>query len=188
MLHCRHPEKKFPDDRVYRIGGDEFVVLSQKLSKRRVELAVGKVRRDLVRDNYEISVGIETGACGKDVEKIVAAAELAMRNDKAAYNTRDTNRHIYTPDYFSELLKEADACFSAAVRLYVERFVKSEYYDRFDNILDYDKLDNKLSENKSVQFTYQKTDGIRMNVRILEVDRRQNAKSETIWIFSEENH
>ena len=74
------------------------------------------------------------------------------------------------------------------MRLYVERFVKSEYYDRFDDILDYDKLDNKLSENESVQFTYQKTDGIRMNVRILEVDRRQNAKPETIWIFSEENH
>ena len=222
-------KKYFPDDRVYRIGGDEFVVLSNKLSKSKVELTVEKVRRDLLRDNYEISVGIETGACGENVEKIVAAAELAMRNDKAAYYTRkgdrrkkrqmneeleqmlvekhdnerflniiadqfpgvyfvdlarDTTRHIYNPDFFSDFLAETDASFSAAMRLYVDKYVKGEYHDRFDEILDYDKLDEKLSKNGAVQFTYQKTNGIYINVRILESDRRQNAKPETIWIFS----
>ena len=226
-------KKYFPDDRVYRIGGDEFVVLSKKLSKRKVELAVDKVRRDLLRDNYEISVGIETGACGENVEKIVAAAELAMRNDKAAYYTRngdrrkkrqmneeleqmlvekrdserflkiianqfsgvyfvdlmrDTPRHIYNRDLFSELLKETDNCFSAAMRLYVERFVKREYHERFDDVLDYGKLDIKLSETEAMQFTYQKTDGICMNVRILKADRQQDAKPETVWIFEEETH
>ena len=222
-------KKYFPDDRVYRIGGDEFVVLSNKLSKSEVELAVEKVRRDLLRDNYEISVGIETGACGENVEKIVAAAELAMRNDKAAYYThkgdrrkkrqmneeleqmlvekhdnerflniiadqfpgvyfvdlaRDTTRHIYNPDFFSDFLAETDASFSAAMRLYVDKYVKGEYHDCFDEILDYDKLDEKLSESGAVQFTYQKINGIYINVRILESDRRQNAKPETIWIFS----
>ena len=225
-------KKYFPDDKVYRIGGDEFVVLSQKLSKREVELAVGKVRRDLLRDNYEISVGIETGACGENIEKIVAAAELAMRNDKAAYYTRngdrrkkrqmneeleqmlvekhdseyflniiadqfpgvyfvdlarDTSRYICTPDFFTEFLAETDACFSAAIRLYVENFVKSEYHERFNDILDYDKLDKELNVTDAVQFTYQKTNGIWINVRILKVDKRQDAKPETIWIFAEEN-
>ena len=224
--------KYFPDERVYRIGGDEFVVISTKLSKQMAELTVNKVRRDLVKNNYEISVGIETGACGGHVEKTVAAAELAMRNDKANYYMRngdrrrkrqmneeleqmlvekrdserflniiahqfpgvyfvnlesDTTRHIYTPDFFSEFLEETDACFSAAMRLYVERFVKCEYYDRFDDILDYDKLDKKLSETEIVRFTYQKTNGIWKNVRILKVDQRQKAKSETIWIFEEKS-
>ena len=223
--------KYFPDESVYRIGGDEFVVTSIKLSKRIVELTIDKVRRDLLKYNYEISVGIETGACGENVEKTVAAAELEMRNDKVAYYMRngdrrrkrqmneeleqmlvkktdnecflhiianqfegvyfvdpvcDTIRHIYIPDYFSELLEETNACFSAAMRLYVERFVKPEYHDRFDNILDYEKLDKKLSETEAVQFTYKKTNGICMNVRILKADRRQDAKSETIWIFTEE--
>ena len=225
--------KYFPDENVYRIGGDEFVVTSTKLSKREVELSVEKVRRDLLRDNYEISVGIETGACGRNVEKIVAAAELEMRNDKAAYYTRkgdrrrkrqmneeleqmlvekndserflniiahqfagvyfvdlarDTNRHIYTPDFFSKFLEETDGCFSEAVWLYVERFVRPEYHDRFDDILDYDRLNEKLSKTEAVQFTYQKTDGIWVNVRILEVDKQQRAKPETIWIFAEETY
>ena len=223
--------KYFPDERVYRIGGDEFVVTSIKLSKHAVELTVDKVRRELRKDNYEISVGIGTGACGANVEKIVAAAELEMRNDKAAYYmrngdrrrkrqmneeleqmliekrdreqflniiahqfsgvyfvdlVRDTARHIYTPGFFSKLLEETDACFSAAIRLYTERFVECEYHKHFEDVLDYDKLDKKLKETKAVQFTYQKTNGIRINVRIFEVDRRQNAKPETIWIFAEE--
>ena len=225
-------KKYFPDDRVYRIGGDEFVVLSTKLSKREVELAVDKVRQALSRDNYEISVGIETGACGEDVEKIVAAAELEMRNDKAAYYTSkgdrrrkrqmneeleqmlvekhdsehflnvishlfsgvyfvdlasDTTRHIYTPDFFSKLLEETDSCFSAAMRLYVERFVTLEYYNYFDEILDYDKLKQKLNESEAIQFSYQKTDNSWVNIRILKIDSQQNAKLETIWIFTEEN-
>ena len=224
-------KKYFPDERVYRIGGDEFVAMSKKLSKHAVELAVAKVRRELLRDNYEISVGIETGACGENVEKIVAAAELAMRNDKANYymhngdrrrkrqmneeleqmlaqkqdNERflhiiapqflgvyfvdlacDTTRHIYTNDFFSALLKGSDACFSAAMRLYVERFVKSEYHELFNDILDYEKLEEKLDENDTVQFTYQKTDGISVNARILKVDGQQDTHPETIWIFTEE--
>ena len=225
--------KYFPDESVYRIGGDEFLVMSQKLSKREVALAVEKVRFDLLEDNYAISVGIETGACGENVEKIVEAAELAMRNDKATYYKNkgdrrrkrqmneeleqmlvekhdneqflniianqfpgvyfvdlasDTARHIYTPEFFSEFLEETDSCFSAAIRLYVERYVKYEYHDRFDDILDYDKLDKDLSESEAVQFTYQKTNGVFINVRILKVGSRQNAKPETIWIFSEEAH
>ena len=226
-------KKYFPDERVYRIGGDEFVVLSTKLSKQEVELTVEKVRRNLRRDNYEISVGIESGACGENVENVVEAAELAMRNDKEIYYKRngdrrrkrqmneeleqmlvekhdsenflniianqfpgvyfvdlalDSARYIYNPEFFSEFLKETGFSFSAAMRLYVERFVKSEYHDRFADVLDYDKLDIELSESEAVQFTYQKTAGSYINVRILKVDRQENAKPETIWIFAEETY
>ncbi|MCH5286625.1 MAG: GGDEF domain-containing protein [Christensenellaceae bacterium] len=223
--------KHFSDERVYRIGGDEFVVTSIKRSKNEIELAVENVRRDLSRQNYEISVGISTGSCGEDLEKIVAAAELEMRNDKAAYYmrngdrrrkrqmneeleqmlvqkqdserflniisrqfsgvyfvdlSRDTLRHIYMPEHFTNLLEESGGCFSVAMRLYVGRFVKPEYHGLFENVLNYDNLDKMLSKSETVQFAYQKIDGVCMNVRILEVDRRPNAKPETIWIFAEE--
>ena len=225
--------KHFSDERVYRIGGDEFVVTSIKRSKNEIELAVENVRRDLSRQNYEISVGISTGSCGEDLEKIVAAAELEMRNDKAAYYMRngdrrkkrdmnekleqmlvekryserfldiiadqfaavyfvdlesDTVRHTSVPGYFSELLEGADASFSAALRLYVERLVEPEYRGRFGDILDYDKLEKELRETKTVHFSYRKTNGTRMCVRILAVSRPQSAKPETLWIFEEDNH
>ena len=233
MLCCVADTLKayFPDDRVYRIGGDEFVVMSTRLSKRAVEHAIEKVRRDLRRDNYEISVGIECGACGADVEKIVAAAELAMRNDKAAYYMRngdrrkerrmneeleqilaekhygerfidviasqfssvffvdsatDTIHYIYISDFFSGLLEEANDCFSAAMRIYAERYVEGEYHERFAEILDYDKLRKKLQEEGSVQFTYQKTDGTRRRIRVFKGGRRESDKSETLWVFEKD--
>lgn len=225
-------KKFFPDESVYRIGGDEFVVLSIGLSKSEVEHAVDKVRRELRRDNYEISVGIETGACGGNAEKIVEAAEIAMRNDKENYyknngdrrrkrqmneelehmlvekndsehflkaiahqfagvylvdHVRDTHRHIYTSDRFSEILEETEERFSAAMRLYVERHIKPEYHERFDDLLDYDKLDQRFRENGTVQFTYQKTDGSWRNVHILGIEKQGDVTSESIWIFKEED-
>ena len=224
--------RHFPDESVYRIGGDEFVVTSIKQSKDDVAQTVELVRRELLKENYEISIGIGTGVCGENIERIVAAAETEMRSDKAAYYMRngdrrrkrqmneeleqmliekhdserflsiiahqfsavyfvnlvnDRLRHIYNPVYFSELFKEADDRFSRAMRLYVERFVKREYHDLFDDILDYDKLDQKLRQHETVQFSYQKTNGVHIQVRILEVNRHGDAKPETIWIFTEEN-
>ena len=82
----------FPNERVYRIGGDEFVVMSTDLSKSEVELIVQNVRRDLLKDNYAISVGVESGECGEDVERIVSTAETSMRADKASYYMRNGDR------------------------------------------------------------------------------------------------
>ena len=221
-------KKHFPDERVYRIGGDEFIVTSIIMSDRAMEFTVDKVRRDLARDGYAISVGIETGACA-NVEKVIAEAELKMRSDKAAYYmrngdrrrkrqmnaqleqmlveqhdsdnflkiiadrfscvffvdlVRDTLRHIYIPDFFLDLLAEANGRFSGAMCLYVERYVKPEYHAVFDGVLDYDRLDEKLIENESMEFIYEKMDGTRMNVRILEGDRQKRARPETIWIIT----
>ena len=52
----------------------------------------------------------------------------------------------------------------------------------------YDKHVEKIVESGIVQFTYQKTNGKWINIRILENEKRQNAKPETIWIFSEETN
>ena len=84
--------KYFPDESVYRIGGDEFVVMSITLSKSEIELAIDQVRHDLLNDRYEISIGIESGACEDGVEKIVADAEAKMRTDKANYYMHNGDR------------------------------------------------------------------------------------------------
>ena len=223
--------ERFPEENIYRIGGDEFVVTSTTLLKHSVDVIIDRVRSDLRAHNYEISVGIESGSCGAAVEKTVAAAELEMRNDKEAYYLRngdrrrkremnaqleqmlvdkrygdcflsaianqfssvffvnpanDTMRHIYISDPFANLLEESGAHFTAAVRLYVEQYVEPEYAHLFEDVLDYKKLDAKLHAQEAVEFSYRKKDGVRMNARILQVDKHQNAKQETIWIFAEE--
>lgn len=223
-------KKHYPNDNVYRIGGDEFVVLSTKLEKDEILALVKNVRRDLSAYHYEISIGAASGACKDGVNHIINSAELAMRGDKAEYYKShgdrrknravneeverimterhdsehfleviakefsgvyfvdlklDTVRHIYIPEHFSELLKETDDCFSAALKLYAERYVVPEDRSKFDNIVDFNVLGERLSEDNAVQFSYQRSsDGKNMNLRIVELDKRDSDKPETIWIFS----
>ena len=106
----------FPEETVYRIGGDEFVMLSTKLSKESVEHIMVEVRRELLQDNYEIAVGVKDGPCELGAYKIVGAAELAMREDKGRYyreNGRDRRRRVLN----EELEKTLEA------KKYAERFL-----------------------------------------------------------------
>lgn len=84
--------KFFPEERIYRIGGDEFVMLSTRLSRHSVEQMIPEMRRDLDKDYYEISVGVESGSRKAAVYQIVGAAELAMRADKELYYKRKGDR------------------------------------------------------------------------------------------------
>ena len=106
----------FPEESVYRIGGDEFVMLSTRLSRETVEHILLEVRRELLKDNYEISVGVEHGRRELSAYKIVGAAELAMRKDKERYyreNGRDRRRRVLN----EELEKTLEA------KKYAERFL-----------------------------------------------------------------
>ena len=77
--------RHFYGERVYRIGGDEFVMLSKLLSKESVERAMEKVRSELMEDNYAVSAGVESSSGDVSVYRTVGAAELAMRADKERY-------------------------------------------------------------------------------------------------------
>ena len=75
----------FPNDRLYRIGGDEFVILCCNRKHDEVLLAVEKLRMTLRGAEYEISVGVQQGTGRENVQNIVNRAEDAMRRDKEAY-------------------------------------------------------------------------------------------------------
>ena len=82
----------FPDERVYRIGGDEFVVLCRNLSTTSVENLITEARRELFKDHYEIAVGIAGGNETQFVRRIIGEAELKMREDKERYYKRHGDR------------------------------------------------------------------------------------------------
>lgn len=75
----------FPNDQIYRIGGDEFVILCCNRKHDEVLLAVEKLRMTLRGAEYEISVGVQQGTGRENVQNIVNRAEDAMRRDKEAY-------------------------------------------------------------------------------------------------------
>ena len=81
--------KFFVSSRIYRIGGDEFVILTPNQPPYSVWVAVDKMRAFLRAKEYEISVGIQNTNNLRKLEAAVNKAEQAMQQDKLAYYGRN---------------------------------------------------------------------------------------------------
>lgn len=81
----------FRQSRIYRIGGDEFVVLCRDQTKESVESGAKKVRAVLTDPSYEVSIGIEWRDKDFDLEEMINAAENAMQKDKQSYYRENGN-------------------------------------------------------------------------------------------------
>lgn len=77
--------KSLPQSEVYRIGGDEFVVLCLNEEKLDICNKMELVRNVLRKEGYEISIGIEWRNAHMDTSAIVHNAENAMLQDKELY-------------------------------------------------------------------------------------------------------
>ena len=79
----------FGDDRIYRVGGDEFVIIScnhtVSQSMRRME----RMRRDFLEGDWDISVGMAESDDGEDLSDLINQAEIRMRQDKKQYYVND---------------------------------------------------------------------------------------------------
>ena len=53
---------------------------------------------------------------------------------------KDTCRYIYVPFYFQEMLEKNHGSFWLSMKDYYHTFVRREYYERFEKILDYKYL------------------------------------------------
>ena len=81
--------KFFVSSRIYRIGGDEFVILTPNQPPYSVWVAVDKMRAFLRAKEYEISVGIQSTNDLHRLDDAMNQAEAAMRQDKQAYYARN---------------------------------------------------------------------------------------------------
>ena len=75
----------FGDDRLYRIGGDEFVIISSAHTEAQTRKQLNYMRERLHTQGCEISVGVESTS---DLPKIVEQAENEMRREKKEYYVR----------------------------------------------------------------------------------------------------
>ena len=68
----------------------------------------------------------------------------------------------------------------------MDKYVKGEYHEYFNRVLDYKYLKKQLEEEEKVAFAYQKVDGRWMYMRITKLESQNEEDYETIWIFSDE--
>lgn len=85
-------DKKFADDSLYRIGGDEFVILCCNKLEEDINAKLEEVREFLQQQHYEVSIGLSYQDNNYDLIKAVDEAEMKMRQDKEHYyrtNSKD---------------------------------------------------------------------------------------------------
>ena len=75
----------FGDDNIYRIGGDEFVIISFAHSMAQSAQQMGYMRQELLDHGCELSVGMAESDDGEDIPDLVNQAENEMRKDKKRY-------------------------------------------------------------------------------------------------------
>lgn len=75
----------FSPENVYRIGGDEFVVFCRDQKEQEVYRKSELARKDLKKQGYEISIGIEWRDSSIDIKTMVNMAEESMKLDKQRY-------------------------------------------------------------------------------------------------------
>ena len=93
MLCClaNAARKFFATSRIYRIGGDEFVILTPNEPPYSVWSTIDRMRAFLKEKEYEISVGIQQTTDLRRIDETVTKAEAAMRQEKQAYYDRNGN-------------------------------------------------------------------------------------------------
>lgn len=78
----------FGDDRLYRIGGDEFVIISSAHTQAQTRKQLNYMRERLHTQGCEISVGVASSESTSDLPKIIEQAENEMRREKKEYYVR----------------------------------------------------------------------------------------------------
>ncbi len=80
----------FADDEVFRISGDEFVVIIQNQTEKAVSESLSRMKQIIMNNDRIASIGYTTGE-GRDILTVVREAEKKMYEDKEVYY-RDTGR------------------------------------------------------------------------------------------------
>jgi len=78
----------FGDDRLYRIGGDEFVIISSAHTEAQTRKQLNYMRERLHTQGCEISVGVASSESTSDLPKNIEQAENEMRREKKEYYVR----------------------------------------------------------------------------------------------------
>lgn len=80
---------------VYRIGGDEFVIICRKMTEEELIYLVDRIKDNVKTTNYSCSIGYCYAASGsKEMEDMVKESDEMMYEDKANYYKNSNDRRI----------------------------------------------------------------------------------------------
>lgn len=82
----------FSESNIYRIGGDEFLVFTEKTPEDEIRKKIETVTSKVEEMNYYISVGLEFCKRNVDTEAMVSLAEKRMYEAKARYYQKKEKR------------------------------------------------------------------------------------------------
>ncbi len=85
----------FDSGRVYRTGGDEFVVFIPDMGRAETGFKVAELTGEIEKEGYHIAVGYETAGCRHLlIDSLVKAAEMRMFADKDRFYRSVPNRDM----------------------------------------------------------------------------------------------
>lgn len=91
-------KKVFADSKIYRMGGDEFLVFCENVPKEKVEENIEELISLTEKEDYHISVGYSFQSVNKDTELLVKEAEKRMYEDKAEYYQKKSVSNLSEAD------------------------------------------------------------------------------------------
>lgn len=77
--------EEFAGSRIYRMGGDEFLVFVKDMSPGLIEERIISARQKVEEMKYHVSVGVKYMDEGMDIEELLNGAEKEMYEDKSDY-------------------------------------------------------------------------------------------------------
>lgn len=84
--------QEFPFKQVFRIGGDEFVVISEDVDKKECAVKMERVAKQIASHDYSIAYGIAHRENGLGVYSISQEADESMLENKRAYYAEHDRR------------------------------------------------------------------------------------------------
>ena len=78
-------KEEFDEFRVYRIGGDEFLIFTSGIMEDEIQTRISDAQSKIKADGYHISSGEVFSASGGDIDELIKIAERRMMNKKAEY-------------------------------------------------------------------------------------------------------
>lgn len=78
----------FTEDEIFRVGGDEFVVILRNTSEEKVHEYIDKLRHKARKNEVSFAVGYSMTTNSKDIEKLLKEADENMYEDKRKFYQR----------------------------------------------------------------------------------------------------